>query len=256
MRAITACKSNGTNLFIKTNIMEEPRILCIHGIGGKDATINDWGPKWRNSFKSHLNLTNDKSVQFMEFDAFFKGYNAGPADYIKFLAKSFIDLLKDRRSRKSVKDWMDNYPDMVVEFYQESGLRQDLRQALKNHLGQFRPNIIYAHSLGSLMCYDFFVQNENNDAYKDVTLVTAGSQLGNKFLRGHITYPYVELPIKQWYNLNNDKDMVFARPDIQMNFKNFKQIETYFDDNMPINHDGLRYLNHEKAVSEVWKVCR
>lgn len=236
--------------------MERPRILCIHGIGGKDATMEDiqgWADNWRSGFKRHLNIVDDESISFMKFDSYFERQDAGIVDYAKFISKTFLDFLFNRRRNKmmSIKDWMDDYPDMAVEYLQSDELKRILYTELRKNIASHRPDIIYAHSLGSLLCYDFFSEDENNTGFEHITLVTAGSQLGSKLIRGHIKYPIAQLPIKNWYNLNNDKDLVFAGRNIL--HPNFKQVETYFSDNWPANHDGYRYLNHQKAVSEVWR---
>ncbi|MFC5873187.1 hypothetical protein ACFP3I_11380 [Chryseobacterium arachidis] len=148
---------------------------------------------------------------------------------------------------------MDDYPDMVVEYLQDAKLKRILWDELREHISFHRPDIIYAHSLGSLLCYDFFSQDENRTGFENITLVTAGSQIGSKLIRAHIKFPIEQLPIKKWYNLNNDKDLVFAGRNILALHSNFKQVETYFNDDWPANHDGYRYLNHQKAVSEVWR---
>lgn len=238
--------------------MERPRILCIHGIGGKDKTMDipsEWADKWRNGLKLHLNITDDQNISFMKFDSFFDKHNAGIVDYGKFIVKTFLDFIWNRKKNKSytVSDWMDDYPDMVVEYVQKTKLKRNLWNELRNKIEEHKPDIIYAHSLGSIMCYEFFLLEENRNLYLDLTLVTAGSQLGSKLMKTHTRIPIAELPIKKWYNLNNNKDLVFASTDILANYPNFKQVETYFSDNGPANHDGFRYLNHPDAILQVWK---
>ncbi|MCS4168514.1 hypothetical protein [Sphingobacterium sp. BIGb0116] len=238
--------------------MERPRILCIHGIGGQDLTMENipgWAENWRNALKQHLDIRNDENIRFMKFDSHFDNQDAGVVDYAKFIGKTFLDFLFKRRSNKmmTIKDWMDDYPDMVVEYLQDAKLKRILWDELREHISSHRPDIIYAHSLGSLLCYDFFSQDENRTGFENITLVTAGSQIGSKLIRAHIKFPIVQLPIMKWYNLNNDRDLVFAGRNILASHPNFKQVETYFNDNWPANHDGYRYLNHHKAVSEVWR---
>lgn len=237
--------------------MERPRILCIHGIGGKDATINDipgWAENWRTGLTLHLQITDRENIKFMKFDSYFDHQDAGVVEYAKFIGKTFLDFLIKRRQKKmNIKDWMDDYPDMVVEYLQDEKLKSILWKELREHISVHKPDIIYAHSLGSLLCYDFFSHDENRTGYENITLVTAGSQIGSKLIRAHIKFPIAKLPVRRWYNLNNNKDLVFAGRDILSDHPNFKQVETYFDDDWPANHDGYKYLNHPKAVSEVWK---
>lgn len=94
---------------------------------------------------------------------------------------------------------------MVVEFLMnKEGVREILREEFKKKIEEANPDVIYAHSLGSMMCYDFFTQPENSTQYKDIILVTAGSQLGNPKLRNHsLKQPVEMLPVKFWYNLNS-----------------------------------------------------
>lgn len=237
--------------------MQRPRILCIHGIGGKDSTMDNvsgWTDSWCNGLKKHLKITSEDNIKFMKFDSYFEKPNAGIIEYGKFITKTFLDFLSNRRRNKmlSIKDWMDDYPDMVVEYLQDTGLKRTLLDRLRVEISSHRPDIIYAHSLGSLMCYDFFSDDNNSIGYEHITLVTAGSQIGSKLISSHIKSPIVQLPIKKWYNLNNTKDLVFAGGIIVAKFPNFKQVETFFDDNWPANHDGYKYLNHKNAISEVW----
>ncbi|RXM52880.1 hypothetical protein BOQ64_00150 [Chryseobacterium sp. CH25] len=214
-----------------------------------------WANKWRSGLKLHLNIVDDHNIVFMKFDSFFVKTNAGIVDYAKFVVKTFLDFIRHRKTEKvlNLSDWMDDYPDMVVEYLQQPRLKRELWNELQKQIDVHKPDIIYAHSLGSIMCYEYFLLRENKDKYKNLTLVTAGSQLGSKLMSAHTTFPIAQLPIRKWYNLNNDNDLVFASRDILAQHPNFKQVETSFDDDGPANHDGFKYLNHPRAVSEVWE---
>jgi len=73
------------------------------------------------------------------------------------------------------------------------------------------------------MSYEFFLQDVNNVGFEDITLVKAGSQLGSQLMCAHTKFPIAQFPIKKWYNLNNDVDIVFACRDIIASRANFKQ---------------------------------
>lgn len=232
--------------------MKDLKILCIHGIGGKDKSMyleNGWGKVWKKAF-STMEFTNETNVHLMEFDKFFDGYNADISDYLDFFSTVFLQ----KRSQKGlIADWLDSYPDMVVEFLTIESIRINLRNELHKMISTIKPDVIYAHSLGSMMCYDFFMQPQNN-IYSDIILVTAGSQLGNRRLHNcGIKHPLTPLPINFWYNLNNPNDMVFAKNEIFLpSNANYIEVSTPFHSDI-INHDGLKYLNHSKAISNVWK---
>lgn len=233
--------------------MKNLKLLCIHGIGGKDASMNikgGWGDQWKTAFNS-MEFTSSANIELMRFDSFFNDENADWSDYWDFFQITF----RNKREQKSLDMYFfDNYPDMVVEFLlNKDGVREKLREELKKKIEEENPDVIYAHSLGSMMCYDFFTQPENSTQYKDIILVTAGSQLGNPKLRNHsLKQPVEMLPVKFWYNLNNSKDSVFARHEIVLpSNKNYKEVSTdFFGKSM--GHDGLEYLNHSNAINNVW----
>lgn len=236
--------------------MKTINVLCIHGIGGKDRLEEQeiWHNDWKNAFVE-MEFTHRENVKFMEFDTFFDKQNADLSDYWKFFKKTFRKKVEEE---KLVTEWFDNYPDMVVEFLlNKNSIREVLREELEEKIKAENPDIIYAHSLGSMMCYDFFTQPENNTQYKDIILITAGSQLGNPKLRNHdLKQPIEMLPVKFWYNLNNPKDKVFARYPIQLSTDEicFKEVETTFKENF--GHDGLIYITNNNAKTQVWGVIK
>jgi len=226
------------------------KVLCIHGIGGKDAEMNDsygWVKDWRDEFVK-MGVTDTDNVSFMEFDTHFNGYNADLSDYWDFFKITFQKKIKEERF---IKEWFDYHPDMVVEFLlDKNNVRENLRKELKNKIEKENPDIIYAHSLGGMMCYDFFTQPEN-DKYNNIILVTAGTQLGNPRLKNHkLKQPVEMLPVKFWYNLNNPKDKVFARFPINPLNQNgcYKEKSNRFYKSL--GHDGLWYI--KKAEKSFW----
>ncbi len=239
--------------------MERPKILCIHGIGGKDESMwqhEKWAEQWRKTLKDHLRITKDEDVIFMEFDSYFSESRANVGDYVRFFTDAFLAFFRIAKDRKGMITYLkDNYPDMVIEYLQDhNNIKRQLWTSLRELILKHKPQIIYAHSLGSMLAYDFFKQQENSTGFEDITLVTAGSQLGNNaIMRAYLGGPIVQLPIKKWYNLNNNIDLVFACRDLIARYPNFKQVETFFLKKWTANHDGWEYLNHKNAIAEVWK---
>lgn len=235
--------------------MENLKILCIHGIGGKesDNKKDKWQRAWRSAL-TEMDFTTDTNVHFMDYDRIFDKPNARLRLYLQFIKKTFVR----RKAQVHAKGVMDDYPDMIIEFLMLKDVREQLREELKNSIDRFKPDVIYAHSLGSLISYDFFTQPENIKGYENITLITAGSQLGNPFLENHdLKLPLEYLPIKQWYNLNNPHDEMFAshRFNLAEDDNHFKQITTLFFKST-INHDGLEYLKNEQAIQHVWNILR
>jgi len=76
-----------------------------------------------------------------------------------------------------------------------------------DQLKDFQPDIVCAHSLGSLISYDTFVRPENRRLVADRTLITFGSQIGNPFVRNALGGRLTNLVgDKSWYHLFNVHD--------------------------------------------------
>jgi hypothetical protein len=238
--------------------MKETKILCIHGIGGQDKKISIQ-KRWKDEISKHLKSTNKDAIYFMRFDKCFTMQNANIKDYVILFYDIFLKKIEKKKTDQKlfqIKEWFDNYPDMVVEFLQDKGVRKVLRNKLKDCIIEHQPDIIYAHSLGTLICYDFFTQEENQTGYEHITLITSGSQLGNPNLSKHNVnnVPLQILPLKFWYNLHNPKDWVFANNSLSeyQDINNFKEINTEFSEALSLNHDAEDYIRNENTIKEVW----
>lgn len=138
---------------------------------------------------------------------------------------------------------------MVAEFFKYPEVRNKLRILLINVLNQKEYDAIFAHSLGSLICYDFFRTQLNNTKYKSITLITAGSQLGHENLPDF--RPIQFLNLKKWYNLNNRRDMAFASNKIGTSANNCIDSDTEFGVPFMSSHSGEKYIQNSK--NEIWK---
>jgi len=118
---------------------------------------------------------------------------------------------------------------------------------------EFQPDVICAHSLGTLICYDTFVRGTGRTAIAGRRLVTFGSQIGNPFVRSTLGGRIVPLKrAKDWYHLYNSEDAAFASP-IDLDAANFVQVSTEFDEPGMLDHNALEYLSHPNTVSDVWR---
>ena len=101
---------------------------------------------------------------------------------------------------------------MVAQWVVEDGLRSDCRDRLFNEIQTVKPDVILAHSLGSLICYDFFANDaRGKTAFQNGTFITFGSQIGNTFVRDRMWNGQVEMiPVARWINLYNPNDPVFV----------------------------------------------
>ena len=99
------------------------------------------------------------------------------------------------RPRRGLLDWAKPvveaadgwHAGMVAEWDQNAALRVALRKRLIERIHTFNPDVIMAHSLGRIICYDAFSQEDKN-ACAGRYLVTFGSQIANPFLKAaHFT---------------------------------------------------------------------
>jgi pimeloyl-ACP methyl ester carboxylesterase len=134
-------------------------------------------------------------------------------------------------------------------------LRKQTRDRLQGSLDATQPDIVFGHSLGSLICYDLFTQNP--DAVKGRVFVSFGSQINNGFVRGVFAGGVRPLPPEAfWVHLYNPDDWMFTAefgadmPDAA----NFRQYLVPFDEGWIGSHTDMhRYLN-DPAAPDAWLV--
>jgi hypothetical protein len=99
---------------------------------------------------------------------------------------------------------------MVAEWDQNASLRATLRKRLIERINAFNPDVIMAHSLGSVICYDAF-SHEDKKACAGRYLVTFGSQIANPSLKAaHFDNKIGGVNQKYWFHLFNKSDPVLA----------------------------------------------
>jgi metacaspase-1 len=106
-------------------------------------------------------------------------------------------------------------PGMVAKYVVQDDMREHLRSDfLLPLIKKENPDLICAHSLGSLLCYDLAANGgpEGRAAFANRTLVTFGSQISNPFIRGRLWPSSVSVikGVDFWYNLYNPNDPVFV----------------------------------------------
>lgn len=235
------------------------KILCIHGIGGKDATMGQWNSGWKNEIISATGFSETETqFHFLEIDDLFKKYQK--KNGIKYIP-TILKLIKDWVTAAIFKErdifgkdgairW---YAGMVVQFAQDEELRNELSIRLKECLDREKPDLIYCHSLGTLLTYDLLRQEAVNKQFRNLTLVTSGSQISHPALLKLFGGALMPLNIRHWFNFHNPYDYVFAYESIDIEAENYTQIETAFKESNPIkNHEVLTYMSHESALLEGW----
>lgn len=135
---------------------------------------------------------------------------------------------------------------MVAQWVVEDSLRSDCCDRLFSLMQQVKPDVIFAHSLGSLLCYDFLANDvRGQKLFKGGTLVTFGSQIGNSFVVDN-RWKKAQvgmLNVKNWYNIYNPYDHVFVSP-ISLASPNYHQ----FIVNPPFGSGGAFDFDGHQAV--------
>ena len=103
---------------------------------------------------------------------------------------------------------------MVAQWVIEQKVRSLCCDEIFNSIQAHKPDVIFAHSLGTLLCYDFFVHDPRRfTAFNQGTLVTFGSQINNPFVRNKMWPGQVQMiPVARWINIYNPHDPVFVAP--------------------------------------------
>lgn len=250
------------------------RVLCVHGVGSQEVDTS-WQAEWQGLIADGLRAWNpelDIEAEFLAYDARFTEakYDIGDAvlgtaglgaSAVVHTIGDAIGSLFGRRgisgpgepaARGKLDDSLRWTIGMVQQWAADRKLRESLRKDLLKQVNDFKPNVIAAHSLGSLIAYDTFARNQGELAGR--VLVTFGSQIANPGVRS--TFGGRIVPLEKaahWYHLYNECDRVLTAP-IKLSAPNFTQVETLFD--IPgdvMNHSAEWYLSRPATSECVWR---
>jgi len=235
-------------------------ILCVHGIGHGDV---DPGliPAWRDAitldlqrWKPGLEVDFSFLVSDDEFDHAPLNGRTYAAALAKLMASGIVHgiggLLPGSRGLLDLPDQIRWTAGMIAQWATEDPLRQRLRARVLDAVATRRPDVVCAHSLGSLICYDAFQRHPGTLA--DRAFVTLGSQIGNPFVRDCFAGRIEPLRGCMWYHLYNPNDRVFTA-ELRIEASEFVEIQADFDKpNDLLNHDPVWYFNHANTQNRVW----
>ncbi len=244
-------------------------VLCVHGIGGQERDLR-WQEDWREVIRDGVSTWSsgrEVDVQFLDYDDLFEKapLNAlrSAAAVAKLLGSGIWHGIGDffRRDRalvaptRGLGDLSENMrwtAGMVVQWAESDSLRKKTRDRLLQGMRTVDPDIVLAHSLGSLVSYDTFLRGAGVTAIKDRVFVSFGSQIGNPFVRSTFGGRIQALSARHWFHLYNRHDDVFTAK-IRLEESTFAQVQTDFDVAGMADHDALQYLGHANTVNRVWR---
>lgn len=240
------------------------RVLCVHGVGhqeGDPANERTWRKAIEAAWQG-VGAGRGLEVEFVAYDGLFGETSLGAEELWGALWKlgrsGVVHGLGDlfgRRARGDFSAALRWTAGMVVQWVENEGLRRRCREALRDHVERFRPDVILAHSLGSLIAYDTFSRPETAMGLKGRVLVTFGSQIGNAFVRSSVAFSGRIEPLpsaRHWFHLYNSHDDAFTAP-LRLWADNFTQVATTFDRPGMLDHDAAAYLAHRETTDRVWR---
>src|SRR5689334_15390286 len=174
------------------------KIFLVHGIGHADVDKNYYQP-WETDVDSQLNtfgLEANPQYDGFVYDDLFDRYRHGADTYaaalVEFLGSAAVHGITNpltatpsgSRGFFDLFDYLRWRAGMVAQLAVETDLRKALRDKLVAAIRQFQPDVLMAHSLGSLITYDLFRNDpRGHDLLPNGVYVTFGSQINNPFAR-------------------------------------------------------------------------
>lgn len=239
------------------------RILGVHGLG--DHRMSDWKEKWdaavRTCFAADAPI--DLEFDFVEYDSLFEKTDISFATTMRAVwklgASGLGSLAGRQRGIADISDrlrWTAGY---VVAWVDEEAFQTETRALVLERVRTFEPDVILAHSLGSLITYNAFTHAAAASGpvakvLKRAHYVTFGSQIGNPFVIGNLTHGRVEMPgVRHWHHLYNEHDDVFTAKIRLQGVPQFSQLLTPFDIPGIGDHSATHYLAHVFTAGSFWR---
>jgi hypothetical protein len=244
--------------------MKTLKVLSVHGLG--DQRQSTWKADWPKAIQAAFPAVPglELEFEFIEYDDIFEGVNLSAWEVAGAAAKLAASGVGSifRREKGVLGDaphtlrWTAGY---VVAWVSDEGFKKKSRARVFERIKAFQPDLILAHSLGSLVTYNAFTHKDATapdlaPLLAKATYVTLGSQINNPFVVGNLTNGRVQaLPVAFWHHLYNRDDDVFTAPIRNWAAKNFRQTDTPFDLPGVGDHAAEGYFQHVNTIENVWR---
>lgn len=239
---------------------DELRVLCVHGVGRHEQG-GEWEGEWRDAIERSVHEWDDEKpvvVEFLHYDDIFAAADLDASDVLEALGKLLAsgifhgigDFFRRRRGILDLPERVRWTAGMVVQWAENDDLREQARDRVVERVGDVEPDVVCAHSLGSLITYDTFIQPDTRDVFGGV-FMSFGSQIGNPFVRSTFGGRLVELEAKWFHLFNRHDDILTTR--VRVHGDKFDEVDTHFDIEGIGDHKAPEYLSHENAINRPWK---
>jgi metacaspase-1 len=244
------------------------KVLAVHGLGHQEKNPGSWHPQWRAALKEVINRWNpsvDVQVDFATYDDDFGstpmtvggtlgGFGRLLWDEVRY---SMTDKISSWLGRKrgfgdGVSETVKWKIGMVTQFAEDEKLRNRVRAHLTEQIEKSAPDVIFAHSLGTLVTYDLFLHPPNNRIIQNRFFITCGCQIGRPALRTLFGGRLETVAAREWYNLYNENDDVLVVP-FTIYAPNFQNVTTTFELPGVGDHDAVEYIRNSNTQQKVWR---
>lgn len=243
------------------------KVWMVHGVGHQDAAEQQaWKARWEQAFSAsarQAGCSRAFQFQYADYDAVFQQYPLDAWTIARGLAALAAGALTPQDD-KGLLDGLDQMESvlrwtagMTLQWVENADLRAALAATLRQQFDAFQPDLVCAHSLGSMACYELFrrmVAGGEAAALNGRGLLTFGSQLANPAVRqalGGRLEPLYDADgqgISQWFQLYNPLDRVFTWPLPWQDARSHVLTQSFSDP--PLNHDGAVYLAQSRLSGE------
>ena len=249
------------------------RVFCVHGVGHGDAD-----PSWRDTWRATIAAQIAKQpnggqwiveTEFAEYDDIFDEYPLGPKEIAEAILRLTGGLIEGTPggARRGLFDALTSLDDrlrwtagMVVQWIDHPELRDALCKRVGGQLAAFQPNLIAAHSLGTLISYDLLrrdIAAGELAPHRGQVLLTFGSQIAHPAVlpvfdgRIEPLHDAAFDGLAHWYHLYNARDRVFTRPLPLADAATTNLMSEFDCPGDLLNHDATCYLARQEA-DDVW----
>jgi hypothetical protein len=240
------------------------KVLGVHGLG--DHRNSTWKDDWKAAMLAVFPGQNDVTLEFsfLTYDPIFEAVDISLWETMQAVWKlgrsGVTNVLAQRRGVVGdISDrvrWTAGY---VVAWIEDDKFKRQTRKLVLDSVATEQPDVVVAHSLGSLITYNAFSHKDARrpavmSSLRKTRYVTLGSQLGNPFVVGNLASGRLEpLPVKQWFHLYNEEDDVFTAPIKLWDAPTFRQVDASFDIPGTLDHSAVEYLKHVNTIESVWR---
>lgn len=249
--------------------MAPTKILCVHGVGHAEEDPH-WNQPWDDviisAFK-RCNNPNPPQFDVVAYDNLFEQAPLNAAEYVQAVGELLASVAWHSIAGPSAAKafgppdlgkyagrW---FAGMVAQWVVDDQLRAKCRAAISAKIDQFQPDIVCAHSLGTLLCFDLFTfDGTGRQKINGRTFISFGSQIGNTFVKAKAWGGRVPMiQAKQWYHLFNHQDPAFTAEIQEPAIPNFLEVIT----DSPAGHSATAlgvnpgYLDHPNTFASVWQ---